>query len=259
MSSHDQATEWYIDRGQEPDPYNAPGGGPGGEGSDYPPDYNYGGGGGGSGSSGGAGSSIDLGGLLGGLFSAKGQSDANQANAAEAKRNRDFQREMSDTSYQRGMLDMRKAGLNPMLAFSMGGASSPIGSMPVHKNIFQGAAGDLTSGINTGSKRMVATKQSELLKAQVRQTNAQTLATTAQAHNIVQATNTSAMTEKKIEQEVQKLRAEIPFRSDRAFGDVPNTGKAKMAWEYLKENWKRLGRESHQKNYDAYQRRRRAN
>ena len=42
---------------------------------------------------------------------------------------RDFQREMSNTAYQRAMADMRKAGLNPILAGRLGGASTPSGSM----------------------------------------------------------------------------------------------------------------------------------
>lgn len=51
----------------------------------------------------------------------------------QAKKQRAFQQKMSNTSYQRGMRDMRRAGLNPMLAFSQGGASTPggaMGSMP---------------------------------------------------------------------------------------------------------------------------------
>lgn len=42
----------------------------------------------------------------------------------EAGRSRAFQREMRDTQYQAAMADMRKAGLNPILAYSQGGSST---------------------------------------------------------------------------------------------------------------------------------------
>ncbi|UNI72429.1 MAG: DNA pilot protein [Chaetfec virus UA24_2285] len=45
-----------------------------------------------------------------------------------AQNNREFQERMARNSYQYAVEDLKKAGLNPLLAVSQGGASTPSGS-----------------------------------------------------------------------------------------------------------------------------------
>lgn len=52
----------------------------------------------------------------------------NQAASANAQRQMDFQREMSNTAHTREVQDLRNAGLNPILSASGSGASTPSGA-----------------------------------------------------------------------------------------------------------------------------------
>lgn len=80
---------------------------------------------------------------LGGLFASIGQENvenrlfnqfeaekARRFSASEAEKNRQWQERMSSSAYQRAVIDLQKAGLNPILALQHQGASTGTSSVP---------------------------------------------------------------------------------------------------------------------------------
>ena len=78
-----------------------------------------------------------------GVYNHIEQQTAMAYNSAEATKNRAWQEQMSNTSYQRAVEDMRKAGINPILAYTQGGASTPSGA--------QGTIGSASMGMASSS------------------------------------------------------------------------------------------------------------
>lgn len=112
--------------------------------------------------------------LISGGLSYAGQNSANAASLASTREQMEFQKEMRATQYQTAVDDLKKAGLNPMLAYQNGGAGNLSGASYTAQN----AAGQGISSANETKMAMNALmkgrEEIKLLEDQQRTQQSQT-------------------------------------------------------------------------------------
>ncbi len=109
--------------------------------------------------------------LISGLFGNSAQRRANETNIMLNRENRQWMEDMSSTSYQRVTKDMLAAGLNPMLAYSQGGANVPNNSAATVQPVDAGAKA-IGNAAGTALAAMQTSAQTQKTEADARLTRA---------------------------------------------------------------------------------------
>jgi hypothetical protein len=139
---------------------------------------------------------------------------ANSASAEQAANQMAFQERMRDTQYQTAVKDMKSAGLNPMLAYTQGGAGTPTGAAG---QVSTAKVGNSLSSAVQGYQSMSMNEADIDLKkatttgttAATLKTEADTIKTAAEIGNILQTTKLNTQQTRNLEEMLLKLQQEI--------------------------------------------------
>lgn len=107
---------------------------------------------------------------LGALAAHLGRKEQNKLQMQLAREQMQFQERMSSTAWQRAVKDMKLAGINPMLAFMQGGASSPGGQMAQVQDVLGPAVSSAMAGLRLRQdlKNLEAQRKSTMMDLSVK-------------------------------------------------------------------------------------------
>lgn len=119
-------------------------------------------------------------------FQERSQRKAMDFNAAEAAKNRNWQKMMSDTAHQREVRDLMAAGLNPVLSVARGnGAAVGSGATAGSVGVGSGSKGDTDTSSNAAIVSLLSAVLNRQTQLQIADTNAKTNLAVAEKYNAI--------------------------------------------------------------------------